>query len=261
MVEIRYKGNYEVADLAGKSLADVRHQYKERFGIPDKAGIRLNDAKIKPHLESEVKLRDADEVSFAEAKIARGALLAGALLVALAVTGGVFASGYLTNTVTLGLVTSGGGDFASVAPATGQPSWKVFGNQKGTITPGNLFTVSTQTAADNYTGNLAVTVSVANGDQLVKVYRVLSMFIQVFNSIGGQVDINSDNVVTAEDAALLTLNNGEVSLYIDQWNGSDNYTIKASSGYFVSNVYPNYSAGLWPSNSWQPLLYANVTQR
>jgi len=37
MVEIRFKGNYEVADIAGKSLADVRKDYEGRFDIPVKA--------------------------------------------------------------------------------------------------------------------------------------------------------------------------------------------------------------------------------
>ena len=37
MVEIRYGEHYEMADLAGKSVAQAREQYKQEFDIPDKA--------------------------------------------------------------------------------------------------------------------------------------------------------------------------------------------------------------------------------
>lgn len=264
MVEIRYKGYYEVANLAGKSLADVRQQYREKFGIPDKASARLNDRKIKAIRESEVSLRDADEVRFAEPN-GRGSLLLGSLLLALAVTGGVFASGFINATTTLSLVSQAGGDFASVTTAgSGLPQWKVWGLLKAPIGnsivnpggPWNLFSVN---STAGYSGDLVVTVSVANGDQLVKVYRVLNLFLEVVNSAGNLVDINANGVnSTAEDYSLLTLSNGSADFFISQLTGSDNYTIRLNHGYYVANVYP---LGGWTAGSQQPVLYAEVAQR
>lgn len=257
MVEIKFRNNLEVADLAGKSLADVRQDYKAKFDIPDKARVKINDRKVRPTREAEIRLRDCDEVHFAVEKGGKGALLVGALLLALAVTGGVFAFGYLTSTTTLA-VTSAGGDFASVAPAAGAPTWTVWGHLKGSIGSGNLFTVNTFTP--NYTGNLVTTVSIANGADLVHVYRVLSLFLYATDSSDTQIDINSDNVVNSQDYALLTLDNGAVNMYIDQLSGSDNYTIKVQKGFYVANVFPQYGGG-WPASSWQPILYADVGQR
>lgn len=261
MVEIRYKENFEVADVAGKSLADIRSDYTAKFGIPDKAKAKLNDRKVGFRQESEIKLRDCDEVRFAVEKGGKGALLAGALLLALATTGGVFAFGYLTNTTTLA-VTTGGGDFASVT-VLGGPTWKVFGYQKGTIPAGDLFKISTQpTATDNYTGNLAVVVSIANGSDLVKVYRQLSFLLKVRNSADALVDINSDNDSDVDDDyVLLNLDNGSVNLAINQYAGSDNYTISVVKGFYQAHVFPSGTATPWPTDSWKPILYADVAQR
>ncbi len=255
MVEVRYRDCHEVADIAGKSLADVCKGYKTKFGIPDKAIVKLNDRKLKRNQESVISLRDSDKVHFAEAKVSKGALMLGALLVALAITGGTFAYGYASSTGTLTNVLSTGGDFAGITAASGQPSWKVWGSSRGTIGSGNLFIVNTSTT--NYTGNLGVTVSIANGDQLVKVYRALNLFISAMSSNGSAVDINADNVTDSNDYALLTLDNGSVDLYINQFRGSDNYTVRVKNGYYISNI-----QGLgWPSGAHQPIMYAQVFQR
>ncbi len=189
----------------------------------------------------------------------KGGILLGAILLALAITGATLAYGYLSNTTTLALVTSAGGDFASITPETGQPIWKVWGQYKGTIGSGNLFKVDTYTT--NFTGDFAVTVSIANGDQLVKVYRVLSLFLQAWSQNGSQVDVNSDGVVDTQDSVLLTLNNAEANFYINQYSGSDNYTITVANGYYVSNIQPSGSALPWPTWAHQPVLYASVLQR
>lgn len=47
MTEIRYGEYYEMADLAGKSVAQAREQYKQEFGIPDKAQAKLNGKGIR----------------------------------------------------------------------------------------------------------------------------------------------------------------------------------------------------------------------
>ena len=90
MVEIRYGEHYEVADLAGQLLAEAREQYKEEFGIPDKAQAKLNGKPVKKKLEAVTELGDGDEFSFAE-KGRRGLILVGTFLLAIAITGSLFA--------------------------------------------------------------------------------------------------------------------------------------------------------------------------
>ena len=46
MVGIRYGEHYQEVDLAGKTVAEVREQYKEEFGIPDKAQVSLGGKSI-----------------------------------------------------------------------------------------------------------------------------------------------------------------------------------------------------------------------
>jgi hypothetical protein len=254
MVEIIYDGQYEVADLAGKSLANVRREYQAKFDIPNKAAARLNDRKVKPNQESDIMLCDSDEVRFVRKMAGKKVFLLGAFLLALVGSSGVFASGYLTNTTTLNVL-SAGGDFASITAAPGQPAWTVWGSLKGAIGSGNLFIVDTSAA--NYPGDLVVTVSIVNGGELVKVYRTLNLRLYATSSNGTPIDINSDGIVSLDDTTLLNLNNGEASLYINQFAGSDNYTIRVKNGYYVSNI---HGQG-WPSGAHQPVLYAQVTQR
>ncbi len=196
----------------------------------------------------------------------KGTILLGAILLALAITGGTFASGFVNQSMRLSSVTAASGDFASVSPSgSNLPSWRVWGLLKGTIggpgttAPFNLFDV---TSVDNYTGDMVLTVSIANGNELVKVYRVLNLFLDVVSKTSGNpVDINSDNTTTdGEDYALLTLNNGSVDFFISQWAGSDNYTIRLKSGFYVANVHG--ANGLaWPENYQQPVMYAQIAQK
>jgi len=155
-------------------------------------------------------------------------------------------------------VTAAGGDFARVtANATTPPNWNTFGFFRGQLGgPYTLFDIDT--ANSTYTGDLVTTVSIANGDLLSKVYRVLSMKITAYDGDGNLIDINSDNTASAStDFALLTLRNGAVDLFINQDGGSDIYTIKLESGYYVSHIW-----GLgWPTAYQQPTLFCDVGQR
>ncbi len=118
MVEIRYGENYEVANLAGQSVAEAREQFKGEFGIAGKAGARINDRKVKGKMEAEVRLADNDRLTFTEAKVGKGVFLVGALLLALSVTGGVFAFGLTTASTDFDQVTKSGEDFATVSSNT-----------------------------------------------------------------------------------------------------------------------------------------------
>jgi molybdopterin converting factor small subunit len=251
LVEVRYKDYYESANIAGQTVGKAREQFKAEFGIPNKARAHLNGRKIKLISEPDTVLKDDDKLSFVVTQ-RRGLYLIGALLLAFAIAGANFAYGFASNSVTLG-VTATGGDFASITAATGQPSWTVYGQAKGATGSGNLFVVDTSTS--NYPGDLAVTVYLANVDQLAKVYRTLNLALQATSSNGTQIDVNADGVVDANDSVLLNLNNAEANFYIKQYTSSDNYTIKLAHGYYFANPHP---IGGWEGSA-QPVLYAEAT--
>ena len=93
MVEIRFGGNFEVADLAGCSVSEARDQFKADFEIPGKAVAKINGKKIKGDMESETILNDDDTLSFGVAR-ARTPFLVGALLLALDVAGPIEDQGH-----------------------------------------------------------------------------------------------------------------------------------------------------------------------
>jgi len=253
MVEIRYSDYYEVSDLAGQSVAEARECFKSEFGIPDKARAKVNGKKIKGDAEADVMLGADDKLAFAEEK-GKAVFLVGALLLALAVTGSVFAFGYVTQTTTL-TISSAGSDFASITEnVTTRPSISAYGLFKGSIGAGNLYNIDT--TGSNYDGDLVATVAIANGDELVKVYRVMAMFIEVRDSVGSIVDINADSVNDTKDVALLTLNNGAVDLYID--GAVDTFHVNLKSGFYVSQI---YHAGNWGAGATSPILYCDIAQR
>ena len=101
MVEIRYSDNYEVANLTGQSVAFAREQFKGEFGIPEKAAAKLNGKKVQGKLETETCLCDADELTFATTAKGKGAILVGAMLLTMAITGSVFAYGWINDTTTI----------------------------------------------------------------------------------------------------------------------------------------------------------------
>ncbi len=113
------------------------------------------------------------------------------------------------------------------------------------------------TQTSGYDGKSTITVSIANGDELVSVYRVLAMFIKVYSSSGDPVDIDGDETGAATDFALLTLANGSVDLYLSANATGDYYTVKLDSGFYITNV----KGTGWSSGYEQPLLYAEVAQR
>ena len=258
MVEIKYGNNYEASDLAGQSVDEARKQFKAEFGIPDKATARLNGSKVKGEMESEVTLCEDDKLSFAKSSV-RGAYLAGALLLALAVTGGVFAYGWINSTVTL-TAAAATQDFAAVSANTTTPiTWSPYGFYKGSITAAALgtpiFNIDTATSA--YTGDLVVTVSLANADTLAKCYRVLAMKLMMYDSGDSIVDIDESGGGDTTDYVLLTLNNGEVNMF--PGGSADNMTVRVKSGFYVSHIFKGVN---WDTaTKYQPDLFCEVAQR
>ncbi len=256
MIEIRYGDYYEVADMAGQSVSEARKQFKAEFGIPDKTGAKLNGNKVKGGLESKIRLNDDDKLSFTEAR-GKGVFLLAALFLSLAVTGGVFAYGLVTASVTFSGVSvpAGAGEFVDVTVNnTVSIGWTPHGDSKGSTGNGTLWDIDT--ASSGYTGDMVATVYITNADKLIEVYRVLAMFITVYDSSDNVVDINGDgsaNVST--DYALLTLDNGSVDLNIA--GAADVFTVKLDSGFYSTQI---YGTG-WTSGSEAPKLYIDVAQR
>jgi hypothetical protein len=260
MVEIRYGEQYEVADLAGQTVMEVREQFRAGFGIPDEARARLNGAKIKENTESDTVLDENDKLTFAVDKT-KGFYLAGALLLALAITGSVFAFGWVNASTSL-LASSATQDFAAVSVNNTTPvTWNPYGYYKGSIPGGThgipIFNVDTLTP--NYTGDLVVTVSIANADTLSKCYRMLSLKLMMYDSSGNIVDINESNtgVGDSNDFVLLTLNNGSVDMF--PGGAADQFTVRIKSGYYITHI---YEAGNWDeATDYQPQLFCEVAQR
>ncbi|MFC1918240.1 hypothetical protein ACFLXH_06290 [Chloroflexota bacterium] len=253
MVEIKYREFSEIVDLAGLTIAEARKQFKDELGIPDKAQVKLNGRKVNRKLEAETSLCDEDMLTFAEARN-KGAFLVATVLLALAITGGAFAYGYTTASTPLS-VTASGSDFAAVTVnSSSLPTWTPYGFFKGSIAgPSPIFDVDTWTS--QYTGDMVVTVSIANADQLVSVYRVLALKIDAIGGNGSNLDVNGDTTVTANDYALLTMGNGSVDLYMG--GAADNITIRVKDGFYVSHI---WGTG-WTGGYETPLLYAEVAQR
>lgn len=260
MVEIRYGDQYEIGDLAGQTVSEAREQFKSEFGIPDKASARLNGSKIKGSAELDTVLNDDDKLTFAVSRN-RTPFLIGALLLALAVTGGVFTFGFINASTSL-TSHAASDDFADVAAnGTAQIVWLPFGYYKGAITGDNgtgIFTVDTATSG--YGGDLAVTVSLANADTLAKCYRMLAIKLAMYDSTGALLDINESGGAAAnEDYVLLTLDNGSVTMFPQGIAGGDAMTIRVMSGFYITHV---HKAANWlTASDYQPLLFAEVAQR
>ncbi|MFH0914679.1 MAG: hypothetical protein V1849_05290 [Chloroflexota bacterium] len=253
-IGISYRDYTEAAEVAGRTVAEVRSRYQNVFSIPEGTRAMLNGKVVERGKEPEVKLHDSDELAFVHKARSKMPLLVGALLLVMAVTGGLFAYTYVTATSTLS-VTATGTDFAAISENTSSPpAWSVHGFLKGSTGTGGLFDVDTATSG--YPGDLVVSVSLANTDQLVKVYRVLSFKLEVYDAGNNKVDVNGDSTVNAKDFVLLTLTNGEANMFITQAAPSF-YTIRLVSGFYSSHVW----GGGWTSGYEDPLLFAEVAQR
>ena len=241
-------------DIAGQTVEESRGLYKALCNIPDKAVATLNGKKVKASEETSTILCDEDSLTFKIAKRSKSAYLVGALLLGLVITGSVFAYGYSTASTTLS-VTAAGADYASVTANTSStPNWFARGLFKGSTGSGTLFDVDT--TSSNYTGDMTVTVTIANIDEIVDVYRHLALSIEVRDSGNNLVDINGDGNADSKDYDLLTLGNAAVDLNMTQVT-ADSYTIKLLNGYYLTNV---WGSG-WTSGHEIPTLYCEVAQR
>jgi len=261
MVEIRYGDQYEVTDLAGQTVSEAREQFKADFGIPDKAAARLNGSKVKSSAELDTVLNDDDKITFAVSR-SRVPYMVGALLLALAVTGGIFAYGFInaTTTITANVYES---NFADVAAnnTMANPAFNAWGFYKGSIGSGYLFNI---TPGTGYTGDLAVTVSLGNADQLSKRYRTLALQLDLVYTdnltvvdIDESTDNGSGDQTGGSDWVMLTLDNGSVSMFPQGTANAAQMTVRVKKGFYITHIHP---FGNWQGSA-SPELFCEVSQR
>jgi len=251
MVEIRYGEHYEMADLAGKSVAQAREQYKQEFGIPDKAKASLNSKGIRQKHEPVTALGDNDSLTFAQ-KSRKGLFFIGAILLALAVTGGVFAFGALTATVTTA-ISAENAEFADVTGGA-VPDWDVFGGYTGSIAA--TAAVFEIVPANGFTGDFVVQIYLTNVDQLVEVYRTMGMTWTA--TLDGAADAITSITVTPT-TNFLSLTHPTIDLEISTTgtpDGNDIINVDLSGGFFRTH----YWGGGW-GGSPSPLIFCKVIQK
>jgi hypothetical protein len=240
MVEIIYGDHYKQAELAGKSVAEARGQYQDEFGIPSKAQAKLNDKWVKTKREADTELSDDDQLCFAE-KSRKGFILVSALLVALAVTGGVFAYGAITGTIVgVGI---GRPVFMNVTPGVA-PNWTVFTGHTGNITAQNgTFTMS---AATGFSGDVVVRAMFMNPPALRQAYSALTLNITV-----------RDNVTpfTFRGSGILTLYDPVVSIPVGNYTAGATLRLDIASGYYVSHP------TTWPTGAHNPIFLVRIVER
>ncbi|MDI6814899.1 MAG: hypothetical protein QMC90_02290, partial [Dehalococcoidales bacterium] len=186
---VSYKEQREQAHLAGRSVAEARKMYTPVLNIPDKAQAKLNGKEVKRKLEAETILDDGDELYFYEKVRNRKLILIGALMGALALTGGMFAYTYTTASATISAVAKS--DFAKVEPyETLEFTTKVFGHYRGNIPSGRLFKI---TPDADYTGDLSAKVYLTNADELGLAYKHLNMKFELLDANGVTVNVDWRN--------------------------------------------------------------------
>jgi hypothetical protein len=249
MVEIRYGDQFEVSGLAGQTVSEARGQFKAEFGIPNKAQARLNGSKVKTNAELDTVLNDDDKLTFVKTH-SRGPYLVGALLLAMAITGGIWAAGFINATTTL-TATTQNSNFADVSQnsAYSTISWSSFGAFKGSIGGGiGIFNIA---PATGYTGDLVTTVTLGNADQLLERYRVLSLQLEMIDNTGTPLDISAG---AGSFFTLLTLDNGSTSLYT---TATTNMTVRLKGGFFITQA---KGPAPWGGSA-SPELFCEVAQR
>jgi len=156
-----------------------------------------------------------------------------ALLMALAVTGGLFAYAYTSKTTTLGAV-SLSSDFAAVTVNNTVPSFNVLGSFRGRIPQGYLFEIT----PSDYSGDLETNVYLDNIDLLSSKYGLLTMRIKFVNSANASVDVEAI-------AKPLSLQNGVVSFTANGLTANTTYYIVTTGGVYRTFpwAYLNVSGG------------------
>jgi len=168
----------------------------------------------------------------------RAIIMAIPLLLVLILTSGSFASGMLSGTQEMGLDEQP--DFAQVEVTESPPAWTVFGSYIGSAGEGSIFTI---TPDGDYPGDLVCQVTFANTPDLISVYKLLILEIQVIENGNGQVG-------TTE---YLTLRKGSVDIEFE--GGGSSYEVR-----IVGGTYITHRAG-WDAGKASPMFLCQISQR
>jgi len=145
-----------------------------------------------------------------------------ALAASLAVTGGMFAYAYTTTTQTIAV--SGTADFAEIGAYYNPPSYSIFGNYRGALPDGDIFSIN---LTSGYPGDIAVNVYLDNIDQLGKNYGLWLMRLELVRaSDNASMDIEGDVI------RLVSLNNGSVSFVSNNMTSGTEYRIRSDGGVY-----------------------------
>jgi hypothetical protein len=163
-------------------------------------------------------------------------------MLALLVTGAIFAQTATTATVTLNL--TGKADYANVTAAGSPPTWNVWGSYKGTVATGDLFTITPET---DYTGDMVALITLTNPADLVEAYRVLIFEIEIWDSAGTPAQMGTTEY--------LTLPKGEITIEIDQTGFTSPYTVQITGGAYMTH------RGGWTAGNEDPTILCDVIQK
>ena len=208
MAGIKYGEFVENEDLRGLSIAEVRKQFEEESGLPENTAATLNGGKISRKKEAETVIGDEDELVFIETS-RKGLLLLSAFILSLALTASLFVATFTVRSTTI-TVAAATNDFAAVTTNSTPTAVSLVGSHTGTMDAATLFDITGDAA---YTGDLSVTVSLVNADELVQDYRFWLMRLQY---------VNASNVTSDMDGftRLISLENPTTSFTIDSANVS-----------------------------------------
>ncbi len=174
------------------------------------------------------------------------AVLLGALMLTLVITGSVFAYAYTTDTASI-TVTAVSADFADVSANGTTLDYDIQGRVKGAIGEGGLFNITKDTL---YNGDLEVIVSLANADKLVENYSFWMMRVEFTDS--GLTKVDAENMTQ-----VISLNNPEVTFYVESGDLSETRYVYTPGGSF--RAFPA-AGGLENGDDYDPMLFCTVVQ-
>ncbi len=166
--------------------------------------------------------------------------------VVLIITGGGYASTWITATASIG-VSAASADFAAVtAEDLTDLAPTVFGDYTSTWPSGTLFTVTPDAA---FSGDLMIKVYLINTGELTKYYEHLNMVIQFWSS---------DNTTADEQgiSQALTLDNSEALFAWVNGTGTGPYKVELIGGGYRLHPWKTMTGG-----SVQPQLWLEISQR
>jgi hypothetical protein len=243
MVKVIFGEHSHQANLAGRSVAEVRDMYRFGFGMPDRANASLNGKRLRRELEPETKVGDHDKLVF-EAKSRKGLVLLGSFLLTLIVTGSLFAYTYTTRSATI-TVNAATADFASISTNATPATIDLKGKVRGAIGDATMFDI---TGDGNYTGDVEVLVSLANADELSSDYSFWMMRLQLVDASNATADLEGITKI-------ITLDNPTTSFAVDSANISGVTVYVRTPG----GSYRTYPFVLGSSGN-DPLIFCEVIQ-